>query len=92
VGGPRVLKKPAPLALAGLSNFEPPLYGGGGGGNAVRRRFVREDVIVTAKMSSTPPPAADPSAKKMSILQSAVIHGRANKEEVELVTGIKMDI
>ena len=89
VGGPRVLKKPAPLALGALSNFEPPVYGNATG---VRKRFVREDVVLTAKTGT--PPAADssPGQKKMSILQSAVINGRANKEEVELVTGMKMDI
>jgi len=90
VGGPRVLKKPAPLALGGLSNFESPVYGSGA--NGVRKRFVRE-VVATGKTGT--PPGIDSSPrgwKKMSILQSAVIHGRANKEEVELVTGMKMDI
>jgi len=97
VGGPRVLKKPAPLVLGGLSNFAPPVYGSGNG--VVPKRFVREDVVATGK-TSTPTAAAafafafdsDSGRKKMSILQSAVINGRANKEEVELVTGMKMDI
>jgi len=91
VGGARVLKKPAPLALGGLSNFESSVHDSA---NNVRRRFVRE-VITTGKTST--PPDIDSSTnangrKKMSILQSAVINGRANKEEVELVTGMKMDI
>lgn len=89
VGGPRVLRKPAPLALGALSNFEPPVYGSANA-SGVRKGFVREDVVFTSKTAS-PAPAADLSTKKMSILQSAVINGRANKEEVELVTGMKMD-
>ena len=104
VGGPRVLKKPAPLALGGLSNFESPVHGNSNA-NGVRKRFIRE-VIVTGKTSTTPEvdsntPNTSTSTntntnmhgwKKMSILQSAVINGRANKDEVELVTGMKMDI
>ena len=93
VGGARVLKKPAPLALGGLSNFESSVHGNNGASD-IRKRFVRE-VITTGKTST--PPDIDSSTnangrKKMSILQSAVINGRANKEEVELVTGMKMDI
>ena len=95
VGGTRVLKKPAPLALGGLSNFESSVYGNNSA-NDMRRRFVRE-AIITAKTST--PSDIDSNTntntrgwKKMSILQSAVINGRANKEEVELVTGMKMDI
>jgi len=91
VGGPRVLRKPAPLALGGLSNFEPPVYGGANANGGPRKGAVREEVIFTSKTTS-PPPAGDLNTKKMSILQSAVINGRANKEEVELVTGMKMDI
>ena len=93
VGGARVLKKPAPLALGGLSNFESSVHGNNSA-NAVRRRFVRE-VITTGKTSTPPDIDSNTNAnarKKMSILQSAVINGRANKEEVELVTGMKMDI
>lgn len=90
VGGPRVLRKPAPLALGGLSNFVPPVYGSANAGG-VRKGFVREDVVFTPKTTS-PAPAGDLSTKKLSILQSAVINGRANKEEVELVTGMKLDI
>ena len=93
VGGARVLKKPAPLALGGLSNFESAVHGNNSA-NAVRRRFVRE-VITTGKTSTPPDIDSNTNAnarKKMSILQSAVINGRANKEEVELVTGMKMDI
>jgi len=89
VGGQRE-KKPAPLALGELSNFESSVYGSGA--NGVRKRFVRE-IVVTGKTGT--PPGIDSSPrgwKKMSILQSAVIHGRANKEEVELITGMKMDI
>jgi len=97
VGGIRVLKKPAPLALGGLSNFESSVYGNNSA-NDIRRHFVRE-AIITAKTST--PSDIDSNTntntntngwKKMSILQSAVINGRANKEEVELVTGMKMDI
>jgi hypothetical protein len=95
VGGVRVLKKPAPLALDGLSNFESSVYGNNSA-NDIRRRFVRE-AIVTTKTGT--PSDIDPNTstnthgwKKMSILQSAVINGRANKDEVELVTGMKMDI
>ena len=95
VGGTRVLKKPAPLVLGGLSNFESSVYGNNSA-NDIRRRFVRE-AIITAKTST--PSDIDSNTntntngwKKMSILQSAVINGRANKEEVELVTGMKIDI
>jgi len=97
VGGPRVLKKPAPLALSGLSNFESSVYdsSSSNANGGVRKRFVR-DVIVTAKASASPEKDSNTNTragwKKMSILQSAVINGRANKEEVELVTGMKMDI
>lgn len=104
VGGPRLLKKPAPLALGGLSNFEPSVHSNSNA-NGVRKRFIRE-VIVTGKTSTTPEVDSNTpntststnmntnmhAGKKMSILQSAVINGRANKEEVELVTGMKMDI
>jgi len=101
VGGPRVLKKPTPLALGGLSNFEPPVYGSGSGNgngnnndnNGARKRFVRGDVVVTAK-TNTPPGinSSTPGWKKLSILESAIINGWANKEEIELVTGMKMDV
>jgi hypothetical protein len=103
-GASRVVKKPAPLALGGLSNFEPPFYGSGHGHGARAdrsTRFAREDVVPTATgtptaKGGTPAPSAGEThmhgRKTMSILQSAVIHGRANKEEVELVTGMKMDV
>jgi hypothetical protein len=87
VGGPRVLKKPAPLTLDGFSNFASSDYGSSP--DSVRIRYVRA-AVATGKAS--PPRSSTHGWKKMSILESAVINGRANKEEVEYVTGMKMDI
>jgi hypothetical protein len=88
------------LRLVGLSTFEQHFYGSGHGGREGRSTiFAREDVVATGTptaKSGTRTSAAGEThmygRKTTAILQSAVIHGSANNEEVELVTGMRVDV